>query len=197
MICRRQVILELVVVVTLSICGPLAGLAQVNTAAPTSSTSPDKSAETFGEEVTLKPKTIAYLKGSGSWDSAFTTIVNGFKSVKAYLNKAGVKPSGSLITIYTATDANGFQFQAAMSVTDTPNEPLSGDIVIGKSPGGRAFKFLHHGSYASMGATYDAITSFLEKKGIDAKELFVEEYVTDPTSTPEDELVVEIYVPVK
>jgi effector-binding domain-containing protein len=48
-----------------------------------------------------------------------------------------------------------------------------------------------------MDTTYEAITNFLDEKGIDAKELFIEEYVTDPVATPEDKLVVEIFVPVK
>jgi effector-binding domain-containing protein len=48
-----------------------------------------------------------------------------------------------------------------------------------------------------MDVTYEAITNFLDEKSIDAKELFVEQYITDPVSTPEDKLVVEIYVPVK
>ena len=48
-----------------------------------------------------------------------------------------------------------------------------------------------------MDSTYEAITNFLDEKQIDAKDLFVEQYVTDPITTPEDRLVVEIYVPVR
>ena len=48
-----------------------------------------------------------------------------------------------------------------------------------------------------MDTTYDAITNFLDEKQLDAKDLFIEQYVTDPVTTPEDKLVVEVYVPVK
>ena len=48
-----------------------------------------------------------------------------------------------------------------------------------------------------MDTTYEAITNFLDEKAIDAKDLFVEEYVTDPLTTAEDKLVIEVYVPVK
>ena len=48
-----------------------------------------------------------------------------------------------------------------------------------------------------MDTTYEAITNFLDEKAIDAKDLFIEEYVTDPLKTPEDELVIDVYVPVK
>jgi effector-binding domain-containing protein len=48
-----------------------------------------------------------------------------------------------------------------------------------------------------MDTTYDAITNFLDEKQLDAKDLFIEQYVTDPVTTAPDKLVVEVYVPVK
>jgi effector-binding domain-containing protein len=156
-----------------------------------------KPTDPFGEEVTLPGKTIVYFKGNGSWDSAFETITDGFKSVTDVLGKAGIKPAGALMTIYTSTDDNGFQFQAAVPVGDAPKDLAKGNIAIGTSPTGKAYKFVHRGSYDSMDTTYEAITNFLDEKGIDAKEAFVEEYVTDPLTTPEDKLVVDIYVPIK
>jgi effector-binding domain-containing protein len=166
-------------------------------ASPSTDTKSTQSADPFGEEVTLSPKTVVYFKGSGNWDSAFETIVDGFKSVNGFLSKAGIKPDGQPMTIYTSTDDNGFQFEAAIPVAEAPKEPPKGDIAVGTTPTGKAYKFLHRGSYDSMDTTYEAITNFLDEKGVDAKELFVEQYVTDPIATPEDKLVVEIYVPVK
>ena len=64
-------------------------------------------------------------------------------------------------------------------------------------PAGRAFKFIHRGSYDAMDTTYEAITNYLDEKQLEAKDLFVEEYVTDPVTTPEDKLVINIYVPIK
>jgi effector-binding domain-containing protein len=48
-----------------------------------------------------------------------------------------------------------------------------------------------------MDTTYDAITNFLDEKQLDAKGLFIEQYVTDPITTPQEKLVVEVFVPVK
>jgi len=151
----------------------------------------------FAEEVTMPERTIIYFSGSGLWDSAFDTIQDGFKSVYAYLDKEGIKPSGQPMTIYTATDDSGFQFQAAVPVATAPANPPKGDLAVGKSPTGRALKFIHRGSYDAMDATYEAITNYLDEKSIDAKELFIEQYLTDPLKTAENKLVVEVYVPVK
>ena len=48
-----------------------------------------------------------------------------------------------------------------------------------------------------MDTTYEAITNYLDEKQLDAKDLFIEEYQTDPVNTPEDKLVIDVYVPVK
>ncbi len=158
---------------------------------------PAQGSETFAEEVTLPEKTIIYFKGTGNWDSAFETIVDAFKNVNAVLAKQGIKAAGSPMTIYTSTDDTSFEFEAGVPVADPPANPPQGDIAVGQSPSGRAYKFVHHGSYDAMDSTYEAITNYLDEKQLEAKDLFIEEYVTDPVTTPEDKLVINIYVPIK
>jgi len=153
--------------------------------------------DAFGDEVTLTPRTIVYFSGSGKWDNAFETIVDGFKTVNAYLEKQGIKPSGAPMTIYTSTNDASFQFWAAVPIAEQPKDPPTGDIAVGTSTAGKAYKFIHRGSYDDMDTTYDAITNFLDENRLDAKDLFIEQYLTDPVTTPEDKLVVEVYVPVK
>jgi effector-binding domain-containing protein len=156
-----------------------------------------KPGDAFGEEVTLTAKTIVFSKGSANWDSAFETLVEAFKNVYGALQKQGLKPAGPPMTIYTATDDTGFEYQAGVPVTEEPKAPLEGGLAVGKSPEGRALKFIHRGSYDAMDSTYEAITNHLDEKRLEARDLFVEFYVTDPLTTPEDNLVIEVYVPIK
>jgi effector-binding domain-containing protein len=166
--------------------------------APPSSAAPaPKAGDAFGEEVTLAAKTIVFSKGSANWDSAFETLVEAFKNVYGALQKQGLKPSGPPMTIYTATDDTGFEYQAGVPVTEEPKGPLPEGMAVGKSPDGRALKFIHRGSYDAMDSTYEAITNHLDEKRLEARDLFVEYYVTDPLTTPEDNLVIEVYVPIK
>ena len=101
------------------------------------------------------------------------------------------------MTIYTSTDDTGFEFQAGVPVAEAPKGPLPEGLAVGKSPEGRALKFIHRGSYDAMDSTYEAITNHLDEKRLEARDLFVEYYVTDPLTTQEDNLVIEVYVPVK
>ena len=158
---------------------------------------PGQSTDPFGEEVMLESRTIVFMAGNGTWDSAFETLVDSFKSVYGFLQQQGIKPTGSAMTVYTATDDTGFSYQAAVPIAQDPANPPRGDIAVGKSPGGKMLKFVHRGSYDSMDTTYEAITNYLDQKSLEAQDLFVEEYVTDPVTTPEDKLVVNEFVPVK
>lgn len=153
--------------------------------------------EPFGVELTLTAKTIIFMKGNGTWDNAFEILQDAFKSVYGYLEKEGIKPSGPGMTIYVSADDTGFSFQAAVPVAEAPKDPPKGDIEVGQSPAGRALKFVHRGSYDSMDSTYEAITNHLDEKKLEAQDLFVEEYETDLLKTPESNLVVNVYVPIK
>ena len=44
-----------------------------------------------------------------------------------------------------------------------------------------------------MDNTYEAITNYLDEKRLEAKDMFIEQYVTDPLTTNEDNLVVNVY----
>ncbi|HZL61923.1 MAG TPA: GyrI-like domain-containing protein, partial [Pseudolabrys sp.] len=161
------------------------------------SPAPLQPGDAFGEEVTLPERTVVYLKGHSNWDAAFDTLVDAFKSLNEYLDKQGIKPIGAAMTIYTQTDDNGFSFDAAMPIAAAPANPPKGDIAIGQAPSGKALKFVHRGSYDAMDSTYEAITNYLEDKHLEAKDLFIEEYATDPVKANADNLVVNVFVPVK
>jgi len=156
-----------------------------------------KPGDVFGEDVTLTAKTIVFSKGSANWDSAFDTLVEAFKNVYGALQKQGLKAAGPAMTIYTATDDTGFEYQAGVPVAEEPKGPLPEGLAVGKSPEGRALKFIHRGSYDAMDSTYEAITNHLDEKRLEARDLFLEHYLTDPLTTPEDNLVIEVYVPIK
>lgn len=156
-----------------------------------------KPGDPFGEETTLTAKPIVFLKGSGTWEQAFTIISGALKTVEAYVAEAGLKTDGEPMTIFTATDDKGFDYQAAIPLAAPPKEPPSGGIQSGQSPEGRALKFVHRGSYDSLDDTYEAITNYLDDKRLESRNILIEQYETDPASADQQNLVVDVMVLVK
>jgi effector-binding domain-containing protein len=157
---------------------------------------PVQTADPFGEEIALTPKTVVVLKGNANWDSAFDTLMDSFKALSALLDKQGIKRAGNPMIVYTSTDDTGFTYLAEFPV-DQDAKNLAKDMSMGKSPDGKALKFVHRGSYDNMDNTYEAITNHLDDKKLEAKDTFIEEYITDPLKTAEDRLVINVYVPLK
>ena len=165
-------------------------------ATPPAAAAPVQTADPFGLETTLEPKKVVMAKGSANWDSAFDTLIDSFKALNALLDKQGIKPAGNPMIVYTSTDDTGFTFLAEIPIEQDPKN-LAKDMSIGKSPEGKALKFVHRGSYDNMDNTYEAITNHLDDKKLEAKDTFIEEYLTDPLKTAEDKLVINVYVPLK
>jgi effector-binding domain-containing protein len=173
--------------------GPPAATA---TPAPPPAPAPVQTADPFGEETTLAPKTVVIMKGNANWDSAFDTLIASFNALSTLLDKQGIKPAGNSMIVYTSTDDTGFTFLAEVPVDQDPKD-LTKAMSMGKSPDGKALKFVHRGSYENMDNTYEAITNHLDDKKLEAKDTFIEEYITDPLKTAEDKLVINVYVPLK
>jgi effector-binding domain-containing protein len=165
-------------------------------ATPPAAAAPVQTADPFGEEIVLESKTVVILRGNAKWDSAFDTLIESFKTLSGLLDKQGITRAGNPMIVYTSTDDTGFTYLAEIPVDQDPKN-LAKDMSIGKSPDGKALKFVHRGSYDNMDNTYEAITNHLDDKKLEAKDTFIEEYMTDPLKTEEDKLVINVYVPLK
>ena len=159
---------------------------------------PAPNKDTSGVDVTLTPRTIIYMKGNGSWDNALETLQDAFKSVYAFLDKQGIARTGPPMTIYTEFDDTNFTFQAAVPIAEQPKDPPKGDMAVGQTPGGKALRFAYKGSFHQMEDTiYNAIPEYLDEKQLDSSGTFIEEYQTDPVTTPEDQFDISIFVLLK
>jgi effector-binding domain-containing protein len=157
---------------------------------------PAQPGDVFGENTTLTARPMIYVKGSGTWDKTFDIITTSLKKIKTYLDKEGIKSDGLPMTIFTASDDNGFDYEIGVPIAVAPKNPPHGEFALGQTPDGAALKFVYRGSYDDLDNTYETITDYLDEKRLDAKEM-IEEYVTDPLSGDAGKLVVNVYVLIK
>lgn len=157
---------------------------------------PAQPGDVFGESTTLTARPMIYVKGSGTWDKTFDIITTSLKKIKAYLDKEGIKSDGPPMTIFTASDDNGFDYEIGVPIATAPKNPPHGEFTLGQTPDGASLKFVYRGSYDDLDNTYETITDYLDEKRLDAKEM-IEEYVTDPLTAGADKLVINVYVLVK
>ena len=116
--------------------------------------------------------------------------------IRAAVDKAGLKPLGHPLGVFLTADDDGFTFRAMVPVESAPDPKmvLGDGVKIGQTPVGKAMKFEHRGEYDEIDSTYDAITAWLDEKGVDAQDVFVEEYLNETKSPDDPNLAVDIFV---
>jgi effector-binding domain-containing protein len=165
-------------------------------AAPSAPSTDDSST---GQSLDMVAHPAAYIEGKANWSEGFSALTGAFGLIKAELSKSGLAASGHPIAVFTATDDNGFTYRAMIPIEKAPEgkTTLTDAIKLGQTPAGKAMKFEHRGSYEDIDSTYEAITAYLDEKGLEADNLFVEEYLNDVKTSDDPNLQVDIYVLLK
>jgi len=153
--------------------------------------------EPFGEEVTLPARTLLMRKAKTSWDEAWPNIISTFKAVRADADKLQLKVTGAPLVIYRSTSDDSLEFDAALPIESAPKDALTGDLSVGPARTGKAIKFVYKGPFDAMDSTYELISNYIDSKKIEAEDLSIEEYITDPLTTKPEEIVINIFMPLK
>ena len=152
-----------------------------------------------GETVDLPARPFAYVEGKADRDEIYSAILASLALVKRDLEKANLAPAGRPIAVFVESDDAGFKYHAGYPLAAAPEgkTSFSDAVKIGETPSGKAMRFEHLGAYSDIDATYDAITAYLDEKGIDAQDSFIEEYANDVKDPDDPTLQVNIYVLLK
>ncbi len=152
-----------------------------------------------GEAVDLPSRPFAYIEGKADKDEIYSSILGSLSLVKRDMDKANLTPAGRPIAVFVESDDTGFKYHAGYPLTAAPEgkASLSDTVKIGQTPSGKAMRFEHQGAYGDIDATYDAITAYLDDKGIDAQDTFIEEYANDVKDPDDPTLQVNIFVLLK
>ena len=148
-------------------------------------------------EVAARP--VALTRGNSTWEDGFKNINAAFKKLDAEVSRAGLKTAGRPVTVFVETDDNGFHYEAMLPLEKLPEgrDSLTPEVRLGQSPSGKAMKFQHRGAYDDIDSTYEAITAYLDEKGLEARNLFVEEYLSDLKASDDPSTKIDIYVFIK
>ncbi|PWB83267.1 MAG: AraC family transcriptional regulator [Methylocystaceae bacterium] len=148
------------------------------------------------QTIDVAARPVATLRGQGTWTEGAKTLSEAIAKVAAATDKAGLATAGRPLVVFTETNDNGFRFEAMIPIAKAPDgkAKLENGVEIGASPSGKALKFQHRGPYDDIDSTYEAITAFLDEKGLDTKNLFIEEYLTELKTGEDEGLEIDIYV---
>ncbi|QCK84932.1 GyrI-like domain-containing protein [Phreatobacter aquaticus] len=149
----------------------------------------------FGDEVTLTARPALVLKGKANWDDLYATFRKALADLNGIARAQGAVAAGPPMIRFVSSTDDTADFEAILPVAQiTGATDRFLPAMPGMTPGGKAIRFTHLGGYDTMEQTYDEIANYIDERGVQAEDAFVEEYVRDPDTTAETELATFIYV---
>ncbi len=148
------------------------------------------------DEVVMPEKPALLTEGKTTWDEGFRVLGEAFRRLADEARRTSLSIAGKPLARFIDTNDEGFRFEALLPVgpTPAPSPALGADFRLGATPGGKAMRFVHKAPYDEIDSTYEAITAYLDARGIVVEDSFVEEYVTDMTNAADPELEINIFV---
>jgi effector-binding domain-containing protein/carbon monoxide dehydrogenase subunit G len=145
--------------------------------------------------------TIAYTTGDSTREPGdiAAALAAAYGRVAVFIAANGLQIAGQPIAVSNYWDDRGYGFDAAMPVSGTPTRGAGpGSAVrMGETYGGRVVRAVHVGPYTGLEDTYHKVEAFMIAHKLESNGRSWEVFVSDPGNTAEEELVTEIYQPVK
>jgi len=122
--------------------------------------------------------------------------------VQEFLVRNRLVAAGPPRAIYTSWGPAEVRFTVAVPISEAPTPLIETEgVTVEAIPESTALRFVHHGPYRELRATYARIEAWLRERGgirtaadWERYSPMWEEYVSDPATTPESELVTRIFL---
>ncbi|CAN1567699.1 COG4978 Transcriptional regulator, effector-binding domain/component [Rhabdaerophilaceae bacterium] len=154
---------------------------QPNAPPPSDMEKPSADAST-GQIIDLPARPVLRLRAQSTWDDGFVELKKSLAMLMAEAQRLGLATAGQPLAHFIDSDDLGFTYEAMLPLVGASSPGLvpAQGVEIASSPAGRAVTFTHEGPYDEIDAAYEAITAFLDEKGLTATGQFIEEYLVLP-----------------
>jgi hypothetical protein len=153
----------------------------------------------IAEHVTVVSQPVIQMRTSSEQTSADLSraLAFAYGALTQTLATQHLEQAGPSLSIGVGVEGTRALFDAAIPVKAAPAGDLPAGIISGMTYEGDAVRIIHHGSYDGLPAEYPKLLIYALVNGWDVSGPSWNEYVSDPATTPADQLETRIYLPVK
>jgi effector-binding domain-containing protein len=151
------------------------------------------------ETVQTKSQPMLYVSKTSTMvpDDIGKAMGEAFDALGRFVGAHQVPVVGPPLAIYRDYSAGGVTMDVGFPVAASAVDLADGEIKAGETPGGKALKAVHRGSYDTLRQTYDALGRHMAESGIPTPRYSWEVYLNEPGTTSDADLVTEIFMPVE
>ena len=148
-------------------------------------------------DVTARP--VAQLEGLAPLADLPAAIGERYAKIQAFITANGLQMTDAPIASRHLDEATGYWKYVVGIPVDRADVSVAPDseVQMSTSYAGQALRAVHRGPYSALEPTYRRLMAYATAAGLEDNGNAWEHYVTDPVTTPEDQLVTHVYWPVK
>jgi effector-binding domain-containing protein len=146
------------------------------------------------EAAQFAARPVLFVTGNTTWDDAEEKMGSAFTALARAVKATGAKPAGGPMVQYIESEDDVVGYKAMLPVEKAPKtNKLPKGVKLGTSPSGKAWKFVHNGSLDDLEEVYARIDDWLAAKKLESTAV-IEVYDEDALASPEDRVVVDVWV---
>ncbi len=149
-----------------------------------------------GQLVEYAARPVLRMRATSTWDDGFAEIRKAMLLLGEEARRLGLLTGTPPMVHFVTSDDLGFTFEAMvpLAAPAAPGTQARPGFELAQSPAGRAMIFQHEGPYDDIDAAYEAITAFLDEKGLTSTGTYLEEYLFWPEKSDDPALKLNIVV---
>jgi hypothetical protein len=148
--------------------------------------------------LTVSAHPILYVTASSTQELPAITqaYADAYSLILPIMEAADLVPAGPVMGIDNYWDERGYSFDAAIPV-DRIDIELTAPVQAGHTYAGRAVRVRYVGAYSGLGEAQARGEAFIAVHALTRKDRIYTEFVSDAGSTPESDLISDVYLPVE
>jgi effector-binding domain-containing protein len=136
---------------------------------------------------------VAIKKAAVRFDGNMGDIMGEiYGKLWTYLTQQGRQIAGVPYCKYTNGSEDYMQFDIELGLPVSEPLPEQGEIFMSRTDAGKAISATHKGAYKDIEKTYAPMMEYLETNKLESTGVFYDYYVSDPATTPEEELLTKV-----
>lgn len=153
----------------------------------------------------VAPVDIVAVEGTTSLDPSAISqaLADAYGRIGNFMQANGLQQSAAKLAITRFYDESGWGFEAAVPYkgSDEARAKAKGasdaGVKVAQTYAGTVVKATHVGAYAGLPDTYRQLEDYVAANKLEPNGQSWEQYVTDPQSTPPEQLRTDVFMPVK
>jgi len=147
----------------------------------------------------VEPMTVAFVVMKGS----YSLIPSAFTRLYGWMGKKGYAPSGPPVGVYfnapgqVPEEELSWELRSPIAKQVNPGGPDAQGLGVKRVSGGQVAAAMHKGTFDKLGQTYGELTDWIMASYWEISGPPEEVYYSDPTQTPQEQLLTEVRFPVR